>query len=160
MSKKIGLGVIMAHEIEGHGFLLGPAGIEPGEAAKESLPATSYDLAVSPDLPPWSDCPDIEISAILCLQGVAATESFAGMFRNRESIKRCESLDELMSACDAVFHLSAGGDGNENVEMVRAAIRHKRPIFVDKFLAPSAREAAELYRSACDAGIHLACSSL
>jgi Oxidoreductase family, NAD-binding Rossmann fold len=85
--------------------------------------------------------PDIEASA-------SRIEKFTAELRDKWKIELVDSLDELVRRVDAVILTSV--DGRVHLAQARPVLAARKPLFVDKPLAASVRDAVELARLARD----------
>lgn len=76
---------------------------------------------------------------------VERVEAFTRSMENVHGVRLVDSLEEMVADCDAVLLCSL--DGRRHPEQLRRCAVGK-PVFVDKPVAASLREAAEIYRIA------------
>jgi predicted dehydrogenase len=79
--------------------------------------------------------PDVEASA-------TRIDKFTAELRDRWQIDLVDSIDELLRRVDAVMLTSV--DGRVHLAQVRPVLAARKPVFVDKPLAASARDAVEI----------------
>ena len=83
--------------------------------------------------------PDVEASA-------TRIEKFTAELRDKWKIELVDSIDELLRRVDAVMLTSV--DGRVHLAQARPVLAARKPVFVDKPLAASVRDAHELARLA------------
>ena len=88
--------------------------------------------------------PDIE-SSISRVPGYTAT------LKDKHGVRIVDSIPELCREVDAVMLLSV--DGRPHLEQAKPVIAARKPLYVDKPMAGSLREAAEIFRLAQVAGV-------
>jgi predicted dehydrogenase len=82
---------------------------------------------------------DIEASA-------SRVEGFAAAVSGTYNVKLCESIESVVQDVDAVMILSV--DGRAHLEEARRVFPFHKPVFIDKPLAGSLRDAIEIFRLA------------
>lgn len=83
--------------------------------------------------------PDIPMSA-------NRVEGYAKALSETYGAKICRTVDELASQVDAFMILSV--DGRPHLEEARQVFRYHKPVFIDKPMAGSLRDAIEIFRLA------------
>lgn len=83
--------------------------------------------------------PDIEASA-------SRVEGFAAEMSGTYGVKLCDSMESVMQDVDAVMVLSL--DGRTHLDEARTVFPFHKPVFIDKPLAASLRDAIEIFRLA------------
>ncbi len=68
-----------------------------------------------------------------------------------------DTIEELLTRCDAV--LLETNDGRPHLEQVRPVLKAGKPVFIDKPVAGSLKDAVAIYREAEDAGVPIFSSS-
>ena len=88
--------------------------------------------------------PDIEESS-------SRIAGYTETLQNKYGVKMVGSVSELCAGVDAVMVLSL--DGRPHLNQVRQVVALKKPLFLDKPVAASLKEAIEIYKIADDAGV-------
>jgi predicted dehydrogenase len=83
--------------------------------------------------------PDVESSA-------SRVEDFTRQLQQKFGVKIVPSIDELCQQVDAVLLESV--DGRPHLEQVRPVLKAHKPVFIDKPLAGSLRDAVEIFKLA------------
>jgi len=78
-------------------------------------------------------------------------EGFTSELRDKWGVQIVSSIEELCRRVDAVLLESV--DGRPHLEQVRPVLAAKKPVFIDKPLATSYRDAKEIDRLAREAGV-------
>ena len=94
--------------------------------------------------------PDIESSA-------SRVEGFTKQLQEKWGVKIVPTIEELCQQVDAVLLESV--DGRPHLEQARPVIKARKPMFIDKPLAGSLRDAIEIYRLAREANVPVFSSS-
>ena len=94
--------------------------------------------------------PDIESSA-------SRVEGFTKDLQEKYGVKIVPTIEELCQQVDAVLIESV--DGRPHLEQARPVIKARKPMFIDKPLAGSLRDAIEIYRLAKEANVPVFSSS-
>lgn len=94
--------------------------------------------------------PDIESSA-------SRVEGYTQQLEQKYGVKIVPTIEELCSQVDAVLLESV--DGRPHLEQVRPVIKAHKPVFIDKPLAGSLRDAITIYKLAREAGVPVFSSS-
>lgn len=94
--------------------------------------------------------PDIESSA-------SRVEGYAAELRDRFGVRLVDTIEELCTLVDAVLLESV--DGRPHLAQARPVIAAGKPMFLDKPIAGSLRDAAEIVRLAREAGVPIFSSS-
>lgn len=87
---------------------------------------------------------DIE-SSLSRVPGYTAT------LKDKHGVRIVESIPELCGQVDAVMLLSV--DGRPHLEQAKPVIAARKPLYIDKPMAGSLREVAEIFRLAKEAGV-------
>ena len=82
---------------------------------------------------------------------IGRVEEYAEKLEKEMGVKRVASIEELCAEVDAVLIESV--DGRPHLAQARAVIAAKKPVFIDKPLGGSLRDAMEIARLAKDAGV-------
>jgi predicted dehydrogenase len=82
---------------------------------------------------------------------VQTVEGYATKLQQDFGVKLVGSIEELCAAVDAVLIESV--DGRPHLEQARKVIAAHKPVFIDKPIAGSLRDAVEIFRLAKDAGV-------
>ncbi|THF75528.1 gfo/Idh/MocA family oxidoreductase [Cohnella fermenti] len=90
--------------------------------------------------------PDIELSR-------SRVDGFAARLRDEFGVRLAATPEEAADGADAVLLLSA--DGRQHLELFRRVAKPGRPVFVDKPLATTYRDARELAKLAAALGVPL-----
>jgi len=88
--------------------------------------------------------PDIESSH-------TRVEGYAKELTEKRGVKLYDSLDELCQNVDAVMIESV--DGRPHLEQARPVIKARKPLYLDKPMAGSLKDALEIFRLAREAGV-------
>ena len=94
--------------------------------------------------------PDVEASA-------TRVEKFTAELRDKWKIELVDSIDALLSRVDAVMLTSV--DGRVHLAQARPVLAARKPVFIDKPLAASVRDAVEIVRLAREHGTPVFSSS-
>src|SRR5688572_18573731 len=94
--------------------------------------------------------PDIESSA-------NRVEGYTKDLQEKYGVKIVPTIEELCQQVDAVLLESV--DGRPHLEQVRPVIKARKPVFIDKPVAGSLRDAIEIYRLAKEANVPVFSSS-
>ena len=94
--------------------------------------------------------PDIESS-------ISRVEGYTRQLRDQFGVKIVESIEALCQQVDAVLLESV--DGRPHLEQARPVIKARKPLFIDKPVAGSLRDAIEIYRLANEAKVPVFSSS-
>lgn len=86
-----------------------------------------------------SGSPDIPASADRVV-------GFTSMVRDKFGVRIVKDIPELLQTVDAVMILSL--DGRAHLEQVRAVLKAKKPVFLDKPVAASLKDAVTIYKEA------------
>lgn len=113
----------------------------PTDGADSGVRITTVFKAFSPDMPLSVDRVDNFMKRLLAMPGI--TES--------------PSIEQLAQNVDAIMILSA--DGRAHLDLARRCIPFRKPVFIDKPLAASYKDAAEIIRLAEQHGTPLFSSS-
>jgi predicted dehydrogenase len=84
-------------------------------------------------------------------------EGYTKELREKFGVKMVETIDELCQQVDAVMLESV--DGRPHLEQARPVIKARKPLFVDKPVAGSLRDAIEIYRLAKENNVPIFSSS-
>ncbi len=87
--------------------------------------------------------PDIESSA-------SRVEGYTRDLRDKMGVKIVDSIEELCQQVDAVLLESV--DGRPHLEQVKPVLKAHKPVFIDKPVAGTLRDAIEIYRLAKETG--------
>ena len=82
---------------------------------------------------------------------ISRVEEYAAKLEKEMGVKRVASIEELCAEVDCVLIESV--DGRPHLAQARAVIAAKKPVFIDKPLGGSLRDAMEIARLAKDAGV-------
>jgi len=131
------IGLDTSHAVEFTQRLNDPASTSfvPGGRVVAALPAASADLAASRD----------------------RVEGFTSTVRDKYGVRIVADVAELLSAVDAVMVLSL--DGRAHVPQMKAIVAAKKPVFLDKPVAASLKDAVSIYLQAEAAGTPLLSAS-
>ena len=88
--------------------------------------------------------PDIESSA-------SRVDGYTKELQEKWGVKICASIEEMCAPVDAVMIESV--DGRPHLEQARPVIKARKPIFIDKPMAGSLRDAITIFRLAREAGV-------
>ena len=146
--------MILTGELEDHSFAFAHMGLNPVRAG-EYLSAPAMELAFDESFPQWSDYSHVRVSAVFCPLGLEPCNQFADLFEHSNDIARCADLEQFLQRCDAVVLLNTWRAGEQNLALVSTALRHHKPVFVDKFPAPTLAEAIKLTEIADSQGVML-----
>jgi len=94
--------------------------------------------------------PDIESS-------ISRVEGYTRELQDKYGVKIVPTIEELCQQVDAVLLESV--DGRPHLEQARPVIRAKKPLFIDKPVAGSLRDAIEIYRLAKESNVPVFSSS-
>ncbi len=94
--------------------------------------------------------PDIESSA-------SRVDGYTTQLQEKWGVKIVPTIEELCQQVDAVLLESV--DGRPHLEQARPVIKARKPMFIDKPLAGSLRDAIEIYRLAKEANVPVFSSS-
>ena len=94
--------------------------------------------------------PDVESS-------IRRVDGYTQQLQEKFGVKIVPTIEELCAQVDAVLLMSV--DGRPHLEQARPVIRAKKPLFIDKPLAGSLRDALEIQRLAKEAGVPVFSSS-
>jgi predicted dehydrogenase len=94
--------------------------------------------------------PDIESSA-------SRLEGYTTQLRNQFGVQIVDSIEELCRGVDAVLLESV--DGRPHLAQVRPVLEARKPVFIDKPVAGSLRDAIEIYRLARERNVPVLSSS-
>lgn len=78
-------------------------------------------------------------------------EGFTNTVRDKYGVRIVKSIDELLQTVDAVMILSL--DGRVHLEQVKAVLPSKKPVFLDKPVAASLKDAVAIFQLAEAAGM-------
>ena len=84
-------------------------------------------------------------------------EGYSATLREKYGVTFYESIEEVCQHVDVVLLESL--DGRAHLEQVKPVIKAHKPVFIDKPLAGSLREANEIFRLAKEAGVPIFSSS-
>ena len=84
-------------------------------------------------------------------------EGFTKTVRDKYGVRIVKSIPELLQTVDAVMILSL--DGRAHLEQIKAVLPAKKPVFLDKPVAASLKDAVEIYKLAEAAGTPLLSAS-
>src|SRR5262245_11041043 len=123
------IGLDTSHSVEFARRLNHPAenGHVPGARITAALQSSSPDMPMSRD----------------------RVGEFTREMQERHDVRLVQSVDELLAECDAVLLCSL--DGRPHLEQFKSCARGK-PVFVDKPIAASLKDAVELYTVAIRTG--------
>jgi len=93
---------------------------------------------------------DIESSA-------SRLEGYTRELRDKYGVTICDSIEELCRRVDAVMLESV--DGRPHLEQARPVINARKPLYIDKPMAASLKDALEIFRLAKEAGVPVFSSS-
>lgn len=88
---------------------------------------------------------------------ISRVEEYTATLRDKYGVKIVESIEELCTFVDAVLIESV--DGRPHLEQARIVIKAKKPLYIDKPLAGSLRDALDIFRLAESAGVPVFSSS-
>jgi predicted dehydrogenase len=111
---------------------------------KDHLPGAKVVAAVK------MSSPDVESS-------FSRVDGYAKTLQEKYGVKLLNSIDELCQQVDAVLIESV--DGRPHLEQARPVIKAQKPVFIDKPLAGSLRDAIEILRLAKEANVPVFSSS-
>lgn len=111
---------------------------------KEHVPGARVVAAVK------GGSPDIESS-------ISRVEGYTKTLAEKHGVKIVPTIDELCAQVDVVMVMSV--DGRPHLEHARAVIRAKKPLYIDKPVGGSLRDAVEIFRLAKAAGVPVFTSS-
>jgi predicted dehydrogenase len=94
--------------------------------------------------------PDVESSA-------TRVDGFTRQLQEKWGVKIVPTIEELCQQVDAVLLESV--DGRPHLEQARPVIKARKPLFIDKPLAGSLRDAVEIYRLAKEGNVPVFSSS-
>ncbi|MEO7676944.1 MAG: Gfo/Idh/MocA family oxidoreductase, partial [Verrucomicrobiota bacterium] len=78
-------------------------------------------------------------------------EDYTTQLREKYGVKIVDSIDELCAAVDVVMLESV--DGRPHLEQARPVFKARKPIFIDKPVAGSLRDAMEIFRLATESNV-------
>lgn len=78
-------------------------------------------------------------------------EGYTKDLESRFQVRMVESIDALCSQVDAVFLMSV--DGRPHLEQLRPVLKARKPVFIDKPLAGSLKDAVEIHRLVKESGV-------
>jgi len=84
-------------------------------------------------------------------------EGYTATLRDKHGVKILDTIEQVCAEVDAVLIESV--DGRPHLEQARAVIAAKKPLYIDKPLAGTLRDAIEIYRLAEAAGVPIFSSS-
>ncbi len=84
-------------------------------------------------------------------------EDYSKQLREKYGVKICDSIEEMCKDVDAVLLESV--DGRPHLEQVKPVLRARKPVYIDKPMAGSLRDALEIFRLAKEAKVPLFSSS-
>ena len=125
------IGLDTSHGVEFPQRLNDPANTNyiPGARVVAALPAFSADLPMSKD----------------------RVEGFTSTARDKYGVRIVSTVEELTAAVDAIMILSL--DGRPHLKQVQSVLAAKKPIFLDKPVAASLKDAVSIYQQAEAAGV-------
>lgn len=88
---------------------------------------------------------------------ISRVAGFAEQLRSRYGVRLADSPESVAAECDAILLLA--GDGRTHLELLRSIVSYRRPVFVDKPLAVTSADAAEMFRLARQHGVPLMSTS-
>lgn len=94
--------------------------------------------------------PDVTASA-------SRVDGYTKQLQEKYGVKIYDTIEELCQNVDVVMLESV--DGRPHLEQARPVIKAKKPLFIDKPLAGSLKDAVEIYRLAKEAGVPVFSSS-
>ena len=94
--------------------------------------------------------PDVESS-------IRRVDGYTQQLQERFGVKIVPTIEELCTQVDAVLLMSV--DGRPHLEQARPVIKARKPLFIDKPLAGSLRDAIEIHRLGQEAGVPVFSSS-
>lgn len=127
------IGLDTSHAVEFSQCLNDPASTNyvPGAKVVAALPAASSDLPMSKD----------------------RIGEFTNTVRDKYGVRIVNNVEELTAAVDAFMILSL--DGRPHLAQVKSVLGAKKPVFLDKPVAASLKEAVAIYEQAEAAGVPL-----
>lgn len=84
-------------------------------------------------------------------------DGYTKTLREKYGVKMCDSIEELCQNVDAVLLESL--DGRPHLEQAKPVLKARKPVFIDKPMAGSLRDAVEIFRLAKKAKVPLFSSS-
>jgi hypothetical protein len=105
---------------------------------KEFIPGAKVIAAVK------SSSPDIDSSA-------SRVEGYTAQIQQKYGVKIVPTIEELCSQVDAVMIESV--DGRPHLDQVRPVFKARKPVFIDKPIAGSLRDAITIFKLAREAGV-------
>jgi predicted dehydrogenase len=90
-------------------------------------------------------------------QSASRVEDYTKTLREKYGVEFCASIEELCPKVDVVLLESI--DGRPHLEQVKEVLKARKPVFVDKPVAASLRDAKEIFHLAKKAGVPLFSSS-
>jgi predicted dehydrogenase len=94
--------------------------------------------------------PDVESSA-------SRVDGFTRTLETKWGVKIVPTIEDLCAQVDVVLLMSV--DGRPHLEQARPVLKARKPVFIDKPVAGSLRDAMEIYRLAKEAGVPVFSSS-
>ncbi|MBD2861459.1 Gfo/Idh/MocA family protein [Paenibacillus oceani] len=88
---------------------------------------------------------------------ISRVAGYAEQLRNQYGVRLADRLESVAAECDAIMILS--GDGRIHLEQFRKIVPYRKPVFIDKPLATTSADAAEMFGLAQQYDIPLMSSS-
>ena len=88
---------------------------------------------------------------------IGKVEEYTTVLRDRYGVKICDTIEQVCAEADAV--LIEAVDGRPHLEQARIVIAAKKPLYMDKPVGGTLRDALEIYRLAEVAGVPIFSSS-
>ncbi|MCI0534431.1 MAG: Gfo/Idh/MocA family oxidoreductase, partial [Verrucomicrobiales bacterium] len=88
---------------------------------------------------------------------IGRVEKFTAELRDKYGVKICDTIEQVCAEVDAVLLESV--DGRPHLDQARIVIAANKPLFIDKPLAGTLRDALEIFRLANAAGVPFFTSS-
>lgn len=88
---------------------------------------------------------------------IGKVDEYTAILRDQYGVTICDTIADVCRQADAVLIESV--DGRPHLEQARAVIAARKPLYIDKPVAGSLRDALEIYRLAEEAGVPIFSSS-
>jgi predicted dehydrogenase len=88
---------------------------------------------------------------------IGRVEEYTTALRDKYGVKICDTIEQVCADVDAVLIESV--DGRPHLEQARIVIAAKKPLYIDKPIAGTLRDALEIFRLAEEAGVPIFSSS-
>jgi len=84
---------------------------------------------------------------------IGKVEEYTAALRDKYGVKICGTIEEVCTQVDAVLIESV--DGRPHLDQARIVIMAKKPLYIDKPVGGTLRDALEIFRLASEAGVPL-----